>query len=725
MHRHKPPPQSHMPGSEEDAVDPEGVHELRLGEAKNRNETQRKSRKARDKIKGSSGTMTAKPLKKSKNAKKKAMEFLNKTNNAARKIQGLYLSWRSRKHIRIAAQSMYEELLDPESGAPYYVNKRTGEAKWEKPHWFEPPKEIEIDDIEDKETLEQMLKRMRKFAPPDDGIDWPIIYPSGDAYEGMVHLYHGEYEPHGLGCMKTAKVGFYCGQWLNGKRHGYGVQSYADGSTYEGEWMLDQQHGYGLKIDPDGADYAGAFQKGLKSGLGVSRTKFGKIFEGFFMNDCRDGYGVEWHFEFCDGDGIDVIQGYWKCDEYYIPSGIQTEEQTKDMKSNAIAASREARKQIIYVYTARKRANQERQKAEDERKRTRLSTDMKKLAKIKGVEDGGNANPYITYLEVQLRNSVRKTRAAERHLRKQQHFTNIAEQQWTRAQIFNADMKKQRDDGRSNLIKALEWEPIAQERWASITEMRETLKQLRLALHSGKHQHRILNRKEIQATRKADILQKKLKRAQKTVDRNSYVSSDFFEDTISGGYGTPISPAGRLAQTPLKAGSRTSGTVTPLMTLFSNTEAYGSRIAVPGTFVDRQIDVISPGSPVRGQRFAESRGGITSAGSSVAGLMLTSPHSPLAMPGVHFQATSPQQQQLYYSPIRGDDPSGRAITPIPHGQRVPPLSPSKVARLVSTPGSTNHRPISREADKEYVGQYLDSFHARPLVRTKQKKIVHF
>ena len=182
------------------------------------------------------------------------------------------------------------------------------------------------------------------------------------------------------------------------------------------------------------------------------------------------------------------------------------------------------------------------------------------------------------------------------------------------------------------------------------------------------------------------------------------------------GFATPMTQGG--FHTPMSRGNGYPGT--PGFTPAPRPGSYGNLVATP------------MGNKIQ-QRYTVSRGGLTTAGSSVAGL--SPPTSPVTMPGDTLDNIAPVP--LYYSPLRSNHPEGRAITPIPHGARgttpipqggqVPPLqTPVSVPKVgkhgwqgVGTPQSASQwarRPISPNANGEYVGQYLDSFHASPLAK---------
>ena len=51
-----------------------------------------------------------------------------------------------------------------------------------------------------------------------------------------------------------------------------------------------------------------------------------------------------------------------------------------------------------------------------------------------------------------------------------ENMANLAEQQWTAAQSFHDQLKKERDDVAENLVEATKWEDFAKDRWATIAD---------------------------------------------------------------------------------------------------------------------------------------------------------------------------------------------------------------------------------------------------------------
>ena len=660
-----------------------------------------------------SGTVTARPLKKNPISQRKAEKFLEKTNNAARKIQGMYLSWRAKRNIQKAAQSMYEELIDPESEQPYYLNLRTGETKWERPVWFLPPPRKDEDILEAKEKNEDKLKRLRAkaFDEMKDPRDWPIIFKNGETYEGQVSE---EGVADGYGVWRYPKNGRYCGQFRIGMANGVGVRTFKDGSQYYGEWVNNQRHGFGVQTYLDGSEYAGNFVLDSQSGLGVFRNNIGLMYEGNFKNNEFDGYGIQWHFGM-DKQSPNIQEyraGLWKkgifqnptpksqndidktqnnnadkpsCSHMHNEDGLADINETdksscnhmhkeddltdskspkdeqqiveyknlkKIEKSNPCSqadlgfeAAREARRNLHIVFGIRKEANEARMKGNDERKKTQLVMDVKRAAALKGKyrRKRVNMNPYINYLEAQLKDSKKRIRFAERRLIHQNRMCNLAEAEWTSARSFNDKMKLERDMANGHFREAMEWKPVADERQATIAEMTETLLQLRVALHIGKKQHRILDRRGRDAMKKAAALQKKLSQhlaSQKTPYMQS-ASSSLYSDNV-------------------------------------------------GDYHDRPASI------------GFARSDLNTRGSSDG--VFSPPSSPLRKPNIE------SEEALYFSPIRNSE--GRAITPIAPINRL--QLPSRGTQ------NTNHRPVSPTADEKYVSGFLDTFQAKPMIRNRKK-----
>eukprot|EP00943_MAST-04B_sp_MAST-4B-sp1_P000565 g565.t1 len=302
-------------------------------------------------------------------------------------------------------------------------------------------------------------------------------------------------------------------------------------------------------------------------------------------------------------------------------------------------------------------ANESRMKGNDERKKTMLIMDMKRIAALKGKykRNKQNLNPYINYLEAQLKHSKKRIRISERRLIHQTRMCNLAEAQWTVARSFNDKMKLERDNAKNEVKEAIKWKPIASERQATIAEMSETLLQLRIALHIGKKQHNLLDRRGREALKKAEILQKKLNKHLSSQTRNSNNRS----------------------------------ITSPSYNGVNNLEE--------GYYGNFHYD--NQSTP----NYSMSRGNLTTAGSSVAGL--SPPSSPIR------RDIGSNNSTLYFGPIRNIN--GRAITPIPPINRVQ-LTPNKSTNLFP-------RPVSPDADEKYVSGYLDGFQAKPMRRNRAGK----
>ena len=84
---------------------------------------------------------TSSSLRNKSNGKKmgKAQQFIHKANEAAKKIQKMMKLRLARKRLRQMCSSVWEQVLDPESGDYFYRKTTTKEIRWEKPTWFVPP----------------------------------------------------------------------------------------------------------------------------------------------------------------------------------------------------------------------------------------------------------------------------------------------------------------------------------------------------------------------------------------------------------------------------------------------------------------------------------------------------------------------------------------------------------------------------------------------------------
>jgi len=57
-------------------------------------------------------------------------------------------------------------------------------------------------------------------------------------------------------------VGWYEGEYKDGKYHGQGISSYPDGSKYEGKWKDGKKHGQGTETLSSGWKYVGEWREG-------------------------------------------------------------------------------------------------------------------------------------------------------------------------------------------------------------------------------------------------------------------------------------------------------------------------------------------------------------------------------------------------------------------------------------------------------------------------------
>jgi len=57
-------------------------------------------------------------------------------------------------------------------------------------------------------------------------------------------------------------VGWYEGEYKDGKYHGQGISSYPDGSKYEGKWKDGEKHGQGTLTSRFEKEYIGEFKEG-------------------------------------------------------------------------------------------------------------------------------------------------------------------------------------------------------------------------------------------------------------------------------------------------------------------------------------------------------------------------------------------------------------------------------------------------------------------------------
>ena len=88
-------------------------------------------------------------------------------------------------------------------------------------------------------------------------------------------------------------VGFYTGEWMNGKRDGVGEFKWLDGAIYTGEWREDMAHGKGKLVHADGDIYEGDWKSDMANGYGTYTHSSGAKYTGEWLNDAQHGKGVE------------------------------------------------------------------------------------------------------------------------------------------------------------------------------------------------------------------------------------------------------------------------------------------------------------------------------------------------------------------------------------------------------------------------------------------------
>ena len=256
--------------------------------------------------------------------------------------------------------------------------------------------------------------------------------------------------------------------------------------------------------------------------------------------------------------------------------------------------------------------------------------------------------------------------AAERRLAYQETMANLAEQQWTAAKSFNDHLNLEKLTAVKNLQEA-KIQAYGRKKWKNIAEMRETLLQLRIALHINKNKHRVLDRKARETKLHAEKLQKKLNSSVGNVNRSRQRVTDLITETDN-----------RHNQSHRNARS-------------SQKESL----------------------PVVHNNYSVSRGALTTAGSSMAGL--SPPSSPMNKPvtkresALHNLAPTP----LYYTNDMIDE-DGSIIRPSIDRKSKYPLDKPK-SPWANRPASTDllHSPVNeREQNQSQMG-LLSDFHAQP------------
>jgi hypothetical protein len=174
----------------------------------------------------------------------KAQAFIHKANESAKKIQTMVKLHNGRRKLRQMCSAAWEMVLDNESGDYFYRKMATGEIRWDKPSFYEPPEGTMTEKkapsaSELLKTANERLQYLRDNRPKIETTDWPLVLPSGNRYEGQCRSF-GVQKPHGAGVKSYLLGGRYCGEFVNGRRHGWGTHVFPDGSSYEGEWVDDR-----------------------------------------------------------------------------------------------------------------------------------------------------------------------------------------------------------------------------------------------------------------------------------------------------------------------------------------------------------------------------------------------------------------------------------------------------------------------------------------------------
>lgn len=386
-------------------------------------------------VESSSSALTSSSSAAQRGKRSRAGAFIARANDAAQKIQKLGKVYMARKRLKVMCSEQWEAKLDEESGTYCYIKKSTGETRWEKPTWFINPQ-----DRLDTETKPMNLASLRKVAkqrlqylrenrPKVDSTDWPLILPSGNRYEGQTGRY-GSDKAQGVGVMSYLQGGRYCGEFVNGRRHGWGVMTYPDGSTYEGEWVDDRITGMGAKTETNGTRYEGQWELDEFQGIGIYIDARGMTYQGEWERGTRHGYGVEWIFDEASDGRHDHRAGRWDHDEFLNDTPRECcdlpDESLKGLparteaKKKALEVGKRARFLVRIVAENRSKALQAARRGNDERKRTMLTTDVKRLremgAAMKRKSGGASSkqhidDPYTTYLEAELESALRKQKA--------------------------------------------------------------------------------------------------------------------------------------------------------------------------------------------------------------------------------------------------------------------------------------------------------------------------
>jgi hypothetical protein len=273
--------------------------------------------------------------------------------------------------------------------------------------FFNASKSIDVDLIE----IENSLDRSSALPPKSfqtmhcsvqcSPLFFPLVLP-------LVLPSVGQKKPHGAGVMAYLLGGRYCGEFRGGRRHGWGTHVFPDGSSYEGEWVDDRITGMGVKCETNGTRYEGEWMMDEYQGIGIYLDARGTIYQGEWKEGNRHGHGVEYIFEEASDGRHDMLAGLWEnnvflnedprlcCDK--IPFDQQA---TDEAKEQAYKVARKARALVKVVAENRSKANQARRRANDERKETQLTMDVKALhnmAVSKKAQNGSKGvvnDPYV------------------------------------------------------------------------------------------------------------------------------------------------------------------------------------------------------------------------------------------------------------------------------------------------------------------------------------------
>jgi hypothetical protein len=309
----------------------------------------------------------------------------------------------ARKRLRVMCSAAWERVQDKESGDYFYRKIATGEVRWDQPSFYVPPEGVINTNSAPStqqllETAKERLQYLRENRPTVESTDWPLVLPSGNRYEGQCGNF-GSDKPHGAGVLSYLMGGRYMGEFVRGRRHGWGVMIYPNGSSYEGEWVDDRITGMGVKCETNGTRYEGEWVADEFVGIGIYMDARGMIYQGEFSEGNRHGYGVEFLFEEATNGRHNVLAGKWERNNFLsgdprlccdTPDPITQPGRERDgavLKAHEMA--RRARVLVRVVAENRSKANQARRRGNDERKRTMLTMDTKRLQGMARAMKGG------------------------------------------------------------------------------------------------------------------------------------------------------------------------------------------------------------------------------------------------------------------------------------------------------------------------------------------------